>query len=620
MPNQPLIEPLESRRLLAGVTILSHGYNGSIDGWVDSAADDIQARAGGKDASSIYTLKVDEVSGSLAVTGFSPDSGQSDFHQTTGGELIVRLDWSNVSGGSYSTIQVGTVVSSYLLTAHGTVAPLAELPIHLIGHSRGASLNVAISKDLGTRGVWVDQNTFLDPHPVDGDMDVFGANFGDAKMRVFDNVVYSDDYWRTDGDTNNFDFDGEQVDGSLNANLNSSVQQNFFSSAHGAVPAYYIGTIDTKTTDGGDHPVLPAWYTGTADKPARDKTGYVYSRIVGAKRAASGVSVLFGGDAPRKPVDTNGPQYPNGNDLRVVSSTSLTAGEVLQTQIRVGDQDTSTRVTLFLDNDTNPYDGAVVELTGKTVAASAPTFARIDAPTSAVTQGSYYLAAKVSDASGQARYTYLRDKIDIGAANFAAVAAGVLKVDGTAGNDVITVATAGGNITARLGNASQTFAASGINRVEVYAGDGIDSVDLSALTKPAYVNAGAGNDNVYGGTANDTLTGGAGRNTLNGADGDDRLNGSGAADLLVGGNGNDRLYGNGGNDTLSGGGNVDRLFGGDGDDYLVGGNGNDKIYAGFGNDTLLGQAGSDILDGGPGTDSYDQDASDLVGDVEVVVK
>lgn len=81
---------------------------------------------------------------------------------------------------------------------------------------------------------------------------------------------------------------------------------------------------------------------------------------------------------------------------------------------------------------------------------------------------------------------------------------------------------------------------------------------LPAQGIPNYVDAGAGNDTVYGGYANDTL---------------------------IGGTGDETLYGNSGNDTL------------------VGGDGDDKLYGGSGDDLLMGGAGSNVIDGGSGVDT-----------------
>jgi hypothetical protein len=40
------------------------------------------------------------------------------------------------------------------------------------------------------------------------------------------NITFADNYWRTDGEVNNFDFDGEPVAGAHEGDLNSSVQQD----------------------------------------------------------------------------------------------------------------------------------------------------------------------------------------------------------------------------------------------------------------------------------------------------------------------------------------------------------------------------------------------------------
>jgi hypothetical protein len=50
-----LFETLESRKLFAGVTILTHGLAGEVDGWVDSLSTAIVARAGGSANASVYT-------------------------------------------------------------------------------------------------------------------------------------------------------------------------------------------------------------------------------------------------------------------------------------------------------------------------------------------------------------------------------------------------------------------------------------------------------------------------------------------------------------------------------------------------------------------------------------
>src|SRR4051812_22378511 len=207
-----IFEVLEGRELLAGVTILTHGYNGDITGWVATAANDIANRIGTADTSR-YVMTVDrDAQGQLAVTSFTRDGGPG-IENSVNGEAIVRLDWSKVSNGDFSTVAGGNVVADYLMNAHGPEHALAALPMHLIGHSRGTSLMTVVAQRLGERGVWVDQLTSLDPHPVDGHDDFLNINFGDQSMQTWDNITFADDYWRTDGNTQNLDFDGEHVAG-----------------------------------------------------------------------------------------------------------------------------------------------------------------------------------------------------------------------------------------------------------------------------------------------------------------------------------------------------------------------------------------------------------------------
>lgn len=185
------------------------------------------------------------------------------------------------------------------------------------------------------------------------------------------------------------------------------------------------------------------------------------------------------------------------------------------------------------------------------------------------------------------------------------------------------------------------------NIEQFWLGDGDDIIDLTAhgaggidYAKDALVQAGLGNDIIFGGAGkdnlqgdagddiifgwrgSDTISGGAGNDLLYGDDlgfnaiaGDDNIDGGAGNDILYGGRGSDKmtggddddiLYGQAGGDNLSGGTGNDTLYGDDADtnsnDTLNGDAGNDLLYGGAGNDELYGGTGDDLLDGGAGND------------------
>jgi Ca2+-binding RTX toxin-like protein len=160
-----------------------------------------------------------------------------------------------------------------------------------------------------------------------------------------------------------------------------------------------------------------------------------------------------------------------------------------------------------------------------------------------------------------------------------AVALGNHDVSGTANDDALN-----------SGQSSAIFSA--FDNETFRVGDGNDTV-----------NAGAGDDQIYGGSGNDTLVGGAGDDAVFGEDGDDALNGGAANDQLVGGNGDDTIYGATGDDAMSGDDGNDNLFGEEGDDTINGGAGDDNLYGGDGADTLNAGDGNGYLDGGAGDDT-----------------
>jgi len=141
-------------------------------------------------------------------------------------------------------------------------------------------------------------------------------------------------------------------------------------------------------------------------------------------------------------------------------------------------------------------------------------------------------------------------------------------VTGTNDPDTIVVSQSGGTLIISINGVISTL--TGADAIRINARGGDDSVTLQALTVPAIVDAGAGNDAVSASAV------------------------SAASVMLSGSDGNDLLTGGAGDDRLDGGAGNDALHGGPGNDVLVGGSGDDK---------LAGGAGRDMLDGGTGTDT-----------------
>jgi Ca2+-binding RTX toxin-like protein len=147
----------------------------------------------------------------------------------------------------------------------------------------------------------------------------------------------------------------------------------------------------------------------------------------------------------------------------------------------------------------------------------------------------------------------------------------------------------------------------------VYGGDGNDTI----------IGGGTGSDALFGDAGNDSITASQTAGTLvYGGSGDDTITGSDLVDILDAGTGNDVVYGNAGADIISGDAGNDALFGGDGADQMSGGVGADTLTGGAGADTLFGDDDrdlffggiGDLIDGGNGGDDFDTlDLRDLGG-------
>src|SRR3954471_7295954 len=108
----------------------------------------------------------------------------------------------------------------------------------------------------------------------------------------------------------------------------------------------------------------------------------------------------------------------------------------------------------------------------------------------------------------------------------AALAAGVLTVDGTTAIDTINLTASGGNIVVDIAEQAfnQAFTAANVNSIVINASDGADTVNVaSSILLPTTIDGGIGADNITGGGGADSITGGTGADILNGGDGNDIL-------------------------------------------------------------------------------------------------
>jgi Ca2+-binding RTX toxin-like protein len=229
----------------------------------------------------------------------------------------------------------------------------------------------------------------------------------------------------------------------------------------------------------------------------------------------------------------------------------------------------------------------------------------------------------------------------------ATVVDGVLRIEGTAGHDTVTVRYLGAFELAEVTSSTrikgttrtevQYFAAPEIWRIEFRGYGGNDSF-LNEFVLPfggtVFADGGSGNDRLQtvspfgasrlkpadsfpveleGGPGDDRLIGGVGPDQLGGGPGDDVLHGFGGDDFLHGDEGNDILRGGGGSDDLYGDDGIDVLWGGEGNDILHGGAGLDGLFGEGGDDRAYGDdlaapgeptppSGNDWLDGGDGAD------------------
>jgi hypothetical protein len=409
-----------------GVTVITHGFNSDVATWITPMAGKItNYKMFPGTNSTCYEISISK-SGSTYTAIPSLIAGVPPLTSASG-EIIVKLDWSTISTTlGVSTVKIANTAAAALLSTNLIAAlggrPLAELPLHFIGHSRGGSVVAEMARALGAQGVWVDQVTTLDPDPV--------LLYGDPPITNYANVLFADNYWQNMGDGLQVP-NGRAVSGAYNRHLLNL--DGGYASSHSDVHLWYHGTIELGTPASDTQATITAaeraaWWT--AGEAAGTNAGFYYSligggnRFSGAEPAGAGTGRIRDGynqrwnlgagsttNRDRLPVDDG--TWPNVLRLNVTGTNRFSVDSPLP--VAFYDQfgsNTSAVATarFFLDLDSNPYDTneiALGQFTLSGTGTNSVSFHTEDLALDPATTppGNYSLFARISDGS-HTRYLY----------------------------------------------------------------------------------------------------------------------------------------------------------------------------------------------------------------------
>jgi len=422
----------------ASLTIITHGLNSNIDDWVLSMAQKIPRYNTFPGTNfSCYELYFTNINTTYSLTW----RRLAGVAASDSGEIVVKLDWRQLANNSYSTYQVAAMVVPHLLE-RGFITEwpghaLAELPMHLIGHSRGGSLICEMSNLLGTNGVWVDQLTTLDPHPMnnDGFKDtIFGYTVVDAAARTYENVLFHDNYFQKIDSL----FNGEAIPGAYTRQLtNLDGGYSGIGGAHSDVHLWYHGTVDWQVPATDSVSSITAterqnWWTEFEN--GGTNTGYLYSRIgrgdrlstnqpAGAGRIRDGYNQRWdlgaGTVNNRVILATNRGDW--ANFITIEQATNLVAfgqTDVVRFAYQWARPASSNAVVAFyLDDDSNPFNGNE-RLLGQSIVGGTgadainPLSVGLPVDSSNTAPGEHLAFAKIT-ANGQSRYLYAPETLTV---------------------------------------------------------------------------------------------------------------------------------------------------------------------------------------------------------------
>ena len=282
-----------------GVTIITHGWYGpnagtetKISEWVIEMANSIVHRMGG---GSIY------IHNKQTGNWVSPQSlgynilweNQNDSNK----EIILIYDWvweSNDQEKGWLEAAADNLYASLLLPPKelkmSDNTDIITKPLHFIGHSRGAVLNLETIKRINVDfpDLIIEHYTSLDPHPWSWPPDPGYIDKNNSRITITKNIRWADNYFRRDAFyETDLDFNGVNAIGSFERELNEETLDKDdiegYASEHSDVHLWYHGTIDTSNSAyDGKKNVPSLWYDNEQMGP-RNTTGFNHSRLANGK-------------------------------------------------------------------------------------------------------------------------------------------------------------------------------------------------------------------------------------------------------------------------------------------------------------------------------------------------
>ena len=433
---------LHQLALGAGITIITHGNagivlnnngdtnfvneqilsSGSVPTWLEYMGNQIITKAGGSSKVSKFVVEVIKSGGNYQI-GSVDITGPSLWSSSHNGEIVMIVNWTSLADPFHSNQRVIDVLSDYLLTTVINGNSIIKGPIHLIGHSRGGSLVCGLAEALGESGVWVDQVTTVDPHPIQTPIP------DDAPVKTYQNVLFADNYRQIAESP-----EGNVVPGAYERWL--PLLQGGYDGLwanHSDVHLWYHGTIDNVgSAYDGEEPLTTtmrnSWYNSYEN--GGKKAGFHYSRIFEGNRMShdkpvfSGDKIIdgyhdcHGGQGIRYDVDFSSAFWPNLCKIEVLrdgtvqgpGNHGVTAGETLYVRYRGKDYNSSCTVKLYTDTDRNPYNGFSSSFQTTSHSSSGSPYSYFESTkswyTSSMSVGdSCYVLAVVNDGS-RTRYLY----------------------------------------------------------------------------------------------------------------------------------------------------------------------------------------------------------------------